>query len=137
MAKVLIEVKEGVQDIKALWARRKEIKSIMDNLKTEDAAIVEALTQKLSVDLQKDSTVNYDCDGLVLKVTPKINRTVNAERTLSLLAEDPDAQRFADLFKTKLDLSVSKWKAMTADEQAIFRDCVTEKPGKAEIQEDK
>jgi len=137
MAKNLIPVKNVVADIKTLWARRREIKNIMDTLKLEDGAIVAAIAEKLGVDLQKDSTSNYDVDGLVLKVKPKINRTVNTERAQTLLSEDPDAQRFADLFKTKYELAEGKWKALKPEEQAIFKDCVTEKPGKTEITEEK
>lgn len=135
--KEVTTITTNTTDIKALWARRREIKNIMDSLKTEDNAIVNALSTALELDLQKDSTRHFDIDGLKLKATPKINRTVNAERTQALLKEDPDAQRFADMFKVKLDLSVAKWKALTADEQAIFADCITEKPGKPEIEEEK
>ena len=136
MGKNVITVTKGVGDIKQLWARRREIKNIMDNLKFEDNAIVEALNEKLGVDLQKDSTVNYDVDGVILKVTPKINRNVNTESAKALLAEDPDAQRFSDLFKVEYKLAEGKWKALKPEEQAIFKDCVTEKPGKTEYKED-
>lgn len=134
--KEVITITNNTTDIQTLWARRREIKATMDSLKAEDNAIANALNEALQLDLQDDSVKHFDIDGLKLKATPKINRKVDSERTLTLLAEDPDAQRFADIFKHKLDLQIGKWKKLSAAEQAIFSDCITEAPGKTEYEEE-
>ena len=131
----IITEQEAKDTIKALWFRRRELKAQMDNLKAEDNAIVQKLNEALELDLQDDSSKNFQIDDLKLKATPKINRNVNADRLKVLLAEDPDAQRFADIFKTKYELLSGKWKKLTRDEQLIFSDCITEKPGKTEYEE--
>lgn len=134
--KEVITITNNTTDIQTLWARRREIKATMDSLKAEDNAIVNALNEALQLNPQDDSVKHFDIDGLKLKATPKINRKVDSERTLTLLAEDPDAQRFADIFKHKLDLQIGKWKKLSTDEQAIFADCITETPGKTEYEEE-
>lgn len=131
----IITAQEAKATIKALWFRRRELKAQMDNLKAEDNAIVQKLNEALELDLQDDSSKNFQIDDLKLKATPKINRNVNADRLKVLLAEDPDAQRFADIFKTKYEMLSGKWKKLTRDEQLIFSDCITEKPGKTEYEE--
>ncbi len=121
--------------VRSLWYRRRELKAQMENVKAEDNAIVQQLNEALGLDLQNDRTQNFQIDDLKLKATPKINRRVDSERLKALLADDPDAQRFADIFKTKFELLNGKWKKLAPDEQLIFSDCITETPGKTEYEE--
>ena len=134
-APVEISDPKAKETIKSLWYRRRELKAQMENLKAEDNAIVSALNEALQLDLQNDSAQNFQIDDLKLKATPKINRKVDSERLKVLLAEDPDAQRFADIFKAKYELLNGKWKKLALEEQLIFSDCITETPGKTEYEE--
>ena len=137
MKKEIIEISDPKvkETVRSLWFRRRDLKAQMDGLKAEDNVIVQKLNELLNLDLQSDSSQSFQIDGLKLKATPKINRTVDADRLKALLADDPDAQRFADICKTKYELLSGKWKKLTRDEQLIFSDCITERPGKTEYEE--
>lgn len=127
-------IDNGMSIIQGLWTRRQEIQAQIAELKEEDDKIIEELNQKLGVNLQSDSAQKFQIGTLELKVTPKINRTVNSEKVAELLASNEEAQK-ADVFKLKYDLKVKNWKALGAEGQVMFSDCVTEKPGKSKIEE--
>lgn len=128
---------EGAETIQELWRRRAQIRDTVNQLQREDDAIVSILNDKLGLDLQNDSVQHFQVGDLKLKATPKIYRKVDSERARALMEEDPDARIYAGIFKEKLELVGSKWKALEPREQAIFAGCITETSGKPQYQEEK
>lgn len=137
MAKDVRIITDDISVIQEMWQRRIQIKQMISQLQAEDESIVSTLTAKIGLDLQSDKAQHFNIGGLRLKATPKLYRKVDTERAKNLLAEDPDARLLSDIFKEKYELSTSRWKALTPDQQAIFVDCITVSSGKPAFEEDK
>ena len=135
--KDIITITDDVYTIQELWKRRQAIKAHISQLQTEDESIVQILTAKIGLDTQTDAVQHFEVGDLRIKATPKIYRKVDTERAKVLLAEDPDARMLSGIFKEKYELSTAKWKALTADQQAIFVDCITVTSGKPQFEEEK
>ena len=134
--KEITTITEKTDEIQELWARRVQIKYQISKLQQEDSEVVEKLNSLIGLNMQTDKVQHFDIDGLKLKATPKIYRNVDTERAKILLAEDPDARMYQDIFKEKYELSTSKWKALTPDQQAIFVSCITVSSGKPQHEEE-
>lgn len=130
-----MQITEGISRIRELWERRAEIKRTMAELRQEDAELVDKLNEMLGVNLQDTRIQTFEIGTLTLKVTPKISRTVKTAAALKLMGENEEAKAHSDVFRTKLEINTGAWNALSADEQALFAEVVTERPGKAEYEE--
>ncbi|UPT53337.1 hypothetical protein [Synechococcus phage Yong-L2-223] len=80
------------------------------------------------------NTITLDY-GKVLKANVTINRKVDAEQLEALKTTAKDTGKTSvlmaidTLFTYKPSLSVSGWRGMTAEEQKVFADVITEQPG--------
>lgn len=137
MAKNVTVVKCDENAVRELWRRRQEIKAQISALQKEDASIVETLSYVVALDTQNDGVQHFQIGELRLKITPTIYRNVDTERAKLILENDPDARMLSDIFKEKYELSTSKWRALTPEQQAIFADCITTSAGKPQIEEEK
>ena len=137
MAKDVTRIEDDIYTVQELWKRRQAIKAQISQLQAEDDGIVQILVSKIGLNTQSDAVQHFEAGELKFKATPKIYRKVDTERVKALMAEDPEARLFADIFKEKYELSIAKWKKLSTDQQAIFVDCITETPGKPQFEEEK
>ena len=101
---------------------------------TERAARMALVTALNSA--PREGVQSFTVDGENVKVTYRVNRAVD-EKALEALDGRSDLKELAAqraLFRARLELSVSAWKALTAEQQTQFAPAVRESYGLPSIE---
>lgn len=93
-------------------------------------AIEDSLVKSLQVSEQLDGTENFERDGYVIKVTGRINRTVNSDLLQDAAAEHGLTEHLSSLFRWKPEINMSAWKAADSSITAPLTAAITAKPGR-------
>lgn len=92
--------------------------------------IEDQLASELQISEADESARTIEAEGYKVKVTPRINRTVNTERLQELAVENGLQDHIERLFRWKAELSLSAWRKSDPSITAPLADAITTKPGR-------
>lgn len=108
----------------------------LDAKESETAAIErrrqieDALTAELRFSESKEGTQKKDVDGYEVKVTGRINRTVNADMVQEIAAEHGLTEHLSELFRWKPEINMKAWQSASEEITKPLADAITAKPGR-------
>ena len=110
-----------------LWLMAKE----NERAAVEERRILEdQLTKDLMISETQEGSNSYDLDGFRIKVTCRMNRTIDSEMLQEVAAEEGLSEHLPDLFRWKPEINMKAWKAADASITGPLLQAVTTKPGR-------
>ena len=110
-----------------LWLIAKE----NERAAVEERRILEdQLTKDLMISETQEGSNSYDLDGFRIKVTCRMNRTIDSEMLQEVAAEEGLSEHLPDLFRWKPEINMKAWKAADASITGPLLQAVTTKPGR-------
>jgi len=110
-----------------LWLIAKE----NERAAVEERRILEdQLTKDLMISETQEGSNSYDIDGFRIKVTCRMNRTIDSEMLQEVAAEEGLSEHLPDLFRWKPEINMKAWKAADASITGPLLQAVTTKPGR-------
>lgn len=109
------------------WLRAKESERVAQERRRE---IEDQLTAEIGLSEGDESARTIEAEGYRVKVTPRVNRTVNADNLRDLAVENGLEDHIERLFRWKAEISLSAWRNTDASITAPLADAVTAKPGR-------
>ena len=110
-----------------LWLIAKE----NERAAVEERRILEdQLTKYLMISETQEGSNSYDIDGFRIKVTCRMNRTIDSEMLQEVAAEEGLSEHLPDLFRWKPEINMKAWKAADASITGPLLQAVTTKPGR-------
>lgn len=105
--------------------------------KADEAAAIErrreiedALTADLRFSDSKEGTQKKEVEGFEVKVTGRINRTVNADLVQEIAAEHGLTEHLSELFRWKPEINMKAWQSANEEITKPLADAITAKPGR-------
>lgn len=108
-----------------LMAKENERAAVEDRRTLEDQ-----LTKDLMISATQEGSNSYDIDGFRIKVTCRMNRTIDSEMLQEVAAEEGLSEHLPDLFRWKPEINMKAWKAADASITGPLLQAVTTKPGR-------
>lgn len=108
-----------------LEAKEEEVRAVNHRRFLEDQMVSE-----LNFDLSTDGTVTYKADKYTIKVTGRINRTVDSDKLQEIAAENGLSDHLTSLFRWKPELNMTAWKAADQSITGPLREAITAKNGR-------
>lgn len=117
-------------DIVALASKWLELKHNEEIAISERRIIEDMLTEALKIQQSLEGVETKEIDGLVIKVTGRIDRKVNSEMVQELAVEHGLSSHLPDLFRWTPTINMTAWKR--ADKALItpLLDAITSKAGR-------
>ena len=110
-----------------LWLMAKE----NERAAVEERRILEdQLTKDLMISETQEGSNSYDIDGFRVKVTCRMNRSIDSEILQEVAAEEGLSEHLPDLFRWKPEINMKAWKAADASITGPLLQAVTTKPGR-------
>lgn len=107
------------------------------NAKAKESAAVahrrhieDMLVEHLNFDVSNEGTTTYKTDGMVVKVTNRINRTIDSDKLQELAAENGLSDHLTSLFRWKPEMNMTAWKATDQAITGPLREAITAKNGR-------
>lgn len=88
------------------------------------------MVHQLAFDLSSDGTTTYKADGYTIKVTGRINRTIDGDKLQEIAFENGLSDHLHSLFRWKPELNMSAWKAADQSITSPLREAITAKNGR-------
>lgn len=110
-------------------AKAREQKAIADRREAEDAML-----SLLGVSENMEGTENAECPGYKIKLTGRINRTVDGDALQEIAAEHGLSQHLGSLFRWKPSINMKEWKAADESITRPLSAAITSKPGRVSFQ---
>lgn len=116
-----------IRELAAEWyAAKEEERAAVETRR----AIEDALKDALRIREDSEGTTTAKIDGVVIKVTGRIDRKVDAEMVQELAAEAGLTEHLSSLFRWKPEINLSAWKAADASITGPLSAAITAKPGR-------
>lgn len=109
------------------WLHSKEAERIVVELRRD---LENQLAQILEVSEQLDGSMTKNQEDFVIKVTGRINRSVDSDKLQELAVEAGLSDHLGSLFRWKPELNMSAWKAADETITRQLAGAITAKPGR-------
>ena len=109
------------------WLQAKEAERAAQDRRRE---IEDQLASDIGLAEGDESAQTVDVPGYRIKVTPRVNRSVNADRLQEIAVENGLEGHIERLFRWKAELSMTAWRNTDASITAPLADAITAKPGR-------
>jgi len=117
-------------DIVELSSRWLELKRQEEEVVNERRIIEDALTIALRIKESLEGVETKKIDGLIIKVTGRIDRKVNSEQVQELAAEHGLSSHLPDLFRWTPAINMTAWKRADKAITEPLLDAITSKAGR-------
>lgn len=117
-------------DIVALSSKWLELKHNEEIAISERRIIEDMLTEALNIHQSLDGVETKEIDGLIIKVTGRIDRKVNSEMVQELAAEHGLSNHLPDLFRWTPAINMTAWKRADKEITTPLLDAITSKAGR-------
>ena len=117
-------------DIVALSSKWLELKHNEEIAISERRIIEDMLTEALNIHQSLDGVETKEIDGLIIKVTGRIDRKVNSEMVQELAAEHGLSNHLPDLFRWTPAINMTAWKRADKEITTPLLDTITSKAGR-------
>ena len=117
-------------DIVTLSSKWLELKHNEEIAVAERRIIEDMLTEALKIPQSLDGIETKEIDGLVIKVTGRIDRKVNSEMVQELAAEHGLSSHLPDLFRWTPTINMTSWKRSDKEITTPLLDAITSKAGR-------
>ncbi len=119
-----------VNDIVILSSRWLELKHQEEAAVVERRFIEDKMTSLMKIKESLDGVETKEVDGLVIKVTGRIDRKVNAALIQEIAAENGLTEHLSSLFRWTPAINMSAWKKCSPEITEVLLDAITSKPGR-------
>lgn len=109
------------------WLAAKQAEQDATNARRE---IEDAMIAELSIAENLDGTKSFERDGLQIKVTGRINRTIDGDKLQELAAESGLTEHLSGLFRWKPEIKMREWKGASPEITQKLAGAITAKPGR-------
>lgn len=115
------------ETLAAEWiaAKTRETEATAERRRIEDE-----LVKQLEISEQLDGTDNFNSGHYKIKVVGRINRTVDQEKLQEIAVEHGLVDHLSSLFRYRLEVSMTAWKAASKDITGPLSLAITAKPGR-------
>ena len=117
-------------DIVELSSKWLELKHNEEIAVTERRFIEDMLTEALRIEQSLEGVETKEIDGLIIKVTGRIDRKVNSEQVQELAAEHGLSNHLPDLFRWTPAINMTAWKRADKAITEPLLDAITSKAGR-------
>jgi len=117
-------------DIVALSSKWLELKNNEEIALTERRIIEDMLTEALRIEQSLEGVKTKKIDGLIIKVSVRIDRKVNSEQVQELAAEHGLSSHLPDLFRWTPAINMTAWKRADKAITEPLLDAITSKAGR-------
>ena len=117
-------------DIVSLSSKWLELKHNEEIAVAERRIIEDMLTEALKIHQSLDGVETKEIDGLIIKVTGRIDRKVNSEMVQELAAEHGLSSHLSDLFRWTPAINMMAWKRADKEITTPLLDAITSKAGR-------
>ena len=119
-----------IYDIVALSSKWLELKHNEEIAVAERRIIEDMMTEALKIHQSLDGVETKEIDGLIIKVTGRIDRKVNSEMVQELAAEHGLSGHLSDLFRWTPAINMTAWKRADKEITTPLLDAITSKAGR-------
>ena len=109
------------------WLHAKEVERIAVDSRRD---LEDQLSKALDISEQLDGTDTRKLGDYTIKITGRINRTVDSEKLQELANEAGLADHLGSLFRWKPEINMSAWKAADETITRPLAGAITAKPGR-------
>jgi hypothetical protein len=117
-------------DLVALSSKWLELKHNEEIAVAERRIIEDMMTEVLKIHQSLDGVETKEIDGLIIKVTGRIDRKVNSEMVQELAAEHGLSGHLPDLFRWTPAINMTAWKRADKEITTPLLDAITSKSGR-------
>ena len=119
-----------MSSIGQLSSRWLELKHQEEIAITERRLIEDKMTSLMRIKESLEGSETKEVDGLVIKVTGRIDRKVNAALIQEIAAENGLTEHLSSLFRWTPAINMSAWKKCSPEITEVLLDAITSKPGR-------
>lgn len=109
------------------WREAKEAERKAQEARRE---IEDTLASELGVSETDESAHTHEIGGYKVKVTPRINRNVDADKLQEIAVENGLENHIPNLFRWSAELKISNWRRTDPSITTPLSDAITAKPGR-------
>lgn len=117
-------------DVVALSSKWLELKHNEEIAVAKRRIIEDMLTEALKIHQSLEGVETKEIDGLIIKVTGRIDRKVNSEMVQELAAEHGLSSHLPDLFRWTPAINMTAWKRADKEITTPLLDAITSKAGR-------
>lgn len=128
-----IPVGNDIGKIDELVAEFESVRAAEQNIKARKSEIVHALSALLGVDETAEGTKTFNVRGREVKVSTKLNRTVDGDKLEEIVRENHAEAKASELFRYKFEINQSVWKREDDQVKNLFAPAITARPGQPSI----
>jgi len=107
-----------------------ELKKQEENIVLKRRLIEDQITSLLKIKESLDGVETCEIDNLVIKVTGRIDRKVNAEMVQEIAAENGLTEMLPSLFRWTPAINMAAWKKCSPEITNVLLGAITSKPGR-------
>lgn len=107
-----------------------ELKQQEENIVLKRRLIEDQITRFLKIKESLDGVETCEIDKLVIKVTGRIDRKVNAEMVQEIAAENGLTEMLPSLFRWTPAINMAAWKKCSPEITNVLLGAITSKPGR-------
>ena len=115
------------KNLYSMWLEAKEAERQAVNERRE---IEEALLDVLNLPAEGEGSQTTNVDNYKVKVTYRMNRTINADLLQEIAAESGLTEHLGSLFRWKPDINTKAWKDAAPEITTPLLDAITTRPGR-------
>ena len=115
------------KNLYVMWLEAKEAERQAVNERRE---IEEALLDVLNLPVEGEGSQTIKDNDYKVKVTYRMNRTINADLLQEIAAESGLTEHLASLFRWKPDINAKAWKDAAPEITTPLLDAITTRPGR-------
>ncbi len=117
-------------DIVFLSGRWLELKHQEETAVVERRFIEDKMTSLMNIKESLDGSETKEIDGLVIKITGRIDRKVNAALAQEIAAENGLTEHLSSLFRWNPAINMAVWKKCSPEITEVLLGAITSKPGR-------
>ncbi len=117
-------------DITELSNRWLELKEQEEYVVSERRLIEDQITSLMKIQESLDGVETCKINNMVIKVTGRIDRKVNAEMVQEIAAENGLTEHLPSLFRWTPAINMAAWKKCSPEITTILLGAITSKPGR-------
>ena len=119
-----------LMDITELSNRWLELKEQEEYVVSERRLIEDQITSLMKIQESLDGVETCKINNMVIKVTGRIDRKVNAEMVQEIAAENGLTEHLSSLFRWTPAINMAAWKKCSPEITTILLGAITSKPGR-------
>ena len=119
-----------LMDITELSNRWLELKEQEEYVVSERRLIEDQITSLMKIQESLDGVETCKINNMVIKVTGRIDRKVNAEMVQEIAAENGLTEHLPSLFRWTPAINMAAWKKCSPEITTILLGAITSKPGR-------